>query len=65
MVHIKANINNQPLKLLKGKTIEINLPTKKKEKDTQLFSGSWEDNKHIDWTAQSAEINVSPEFYIY
>ncbi|MBK8644449.1 MAG: TonB family protein [Saprospiraceae bacterium] len=65
MVHIKANINNQPLKLLKGKTIEINLPTKKKEKDTQLFSGSWEDNKHIDWTAQSAEINVSPEFFTF
>ena len=65
MVHIKANINNQPLKLLKGKTIEINFPTKKKENDMQLFSGSWEDNKHIDWTAQSAEINFSPEYFSF
>ncbi len=63
MVNINATSNNQPLKLIKGKTFEISFPTKKKENDMQLFSGSWENNKHIDWTAQSSNNNNSEQIF--
>lgn len=63
MVNINVTSNNQPLKLMKGKTIEISFPTKKKENDMQLFSGSWEDNMHIDWTAQSSDKNNSQQIF--
>lgn len=52
MVNISATVNNEVLNLKKGQSIDINFPTKQKENDMQLFSGSWENENHINWIPQ-------------
>src|SRR5690606_1991447 len=69
MVHITATSNNEELKLNNGQSIEINFPTKQKENDMQLFSGSWENENNINWIPQTiveseifSIVEVMPEF---
>jgi len=50
MVYITATANDENCKLKKGQGIELNFPTKEKENDMQLFSGSLDDENHINWT---------------
>lgn len=63
MLNIAATKNNEPLKLESGKTIEISFPTQRKEENMQLFSGSWIDDKHIDWTVETEEIEEEEQIY--
>lgn len=63
MLNINATANNQPLKLIKGKNIEISFPTNKKENDMQLFSGTWESTNQINWTEQSSDIENAQLVY--
>lgn len=64
MFNIIASANDEELKLKKGQSIEINFPTKQKENNMQLFSGSWENKNHINWTPQSATQEAVTNFYV-
>ena len=65
MVNITATKNDEALKLKIGKTIEISFPTKKKENDMQLFTGSWQSNNHINWTPLSSNENNSQQVFTF
>lgn len=69
MVYVTATANGEDLKLKKGQSIEINFPTKQKETDMQLFSGTWEKEKPINWIPQAmmqqeifTVVEVMPKF---
>lgn len=61
MVNITATANNENLKLKKGQLIEIQFPTKRKENDMQLFSGTWGNEMHINWMTQ---ITAQQEIFV-
>lgn len=60
MIHITATANNENCKLKSGETIEIHFPAKKIDNEMQLFTGTWENESHINWETQITENNTNP-----
>ncbi len=49
MFRVTANYNGEPLKVRKGKTLPVEMPSKNMKKDMQLFYGNANENKIITW----------------